>query len=166
MITALSKRSVNVFQNYKMCPLLRKANSNIVFRAAYMSSSRPLLDSNQNRSDRRRNLSRVLGIGGAISLLAGKAKYVIAAAKLSKFSTLITMFASTATYALFFGWPFAIGFVGQILVHETGHALAMRALNSIVFLFIYSSSFWTRSLYTCKLLKFHHLISSWEQLFR
>ncbi len=37
-----------------------------------------------------------------------------------------SIFLSIWTYALFFGWPFAAGFVGLIFVHELGHYLAAR----------------------------------------
>ena len=38
----------------------------------------------------------------------------------------LSIFLSIWTYALFFGWPFAAGFVGLIFVHELGHYLAAR----------------------------------------
>lgn len=37
-----------------------------------------------------------------------------------------TMLLSMAAYALVFGWPYAVGFVLLILVHEMGHYLAAR----------------------------------------
>jgi Zn-dependent protease len=37
-----------------------------------------------------------------------------------------TMILSVFTYALFFGWSYAVGFVGLILVHEMGHYVAAR----------------------------------------
>ena len=37
-----------------------------------------------------------------------------------------TMILSVFAYALFFGWPYAVGFVGLILVHEMGHYIAAR----------------------------------------
>lgn len=45
---------------------------------------------------------------------------------LFKFKTLFTMFISMGAYALFFGIPFAVGFVFAIFVHETGHWVALR----------------------------------------
>lgn len=33
---------------------------------------------------------------------------------------------SIAVYSLFFGWPFAIGLVAQLFIHEMGHALVMK----------------------------------------
>ncbi len=38
----------------------------------------------------------------------------------------LSIFLSIWTYALFFGWPFAVGFVGLIFVHELGHYIAAR----------------------------------------
>lgn len=47
-----------------------------------------------------------------------------------KFSKLLTtggtMLLSIATYAIFYGWQFALGFVLLIFVHEMGHYLAAR----------------------------------------
>ncbi len=37
-----------------------------------------------------------------------------------------TMLISIATYAIFWGWPFAAGFVVLILLHEMGHYVAAR----------------------------------------
>lgn len=65
----------------------------------------------------------------AAVLFLGKAKWLVAAAKFAKFPTLITMLLSIGVYAQFFGWPFAAGFVLLILVHELGHAAAMRYLG-------------------------------------
>ncbi len=38
----------------------------------------------------------------------------------------ITAIISIAAYALFFGWPFAIGLVALLFIHEMGHALVMK----------------------------------------
>ncbi|WP_293368688.1 site-2 protease family protein [Nevskia sp.] len=38
-----------------------------------------------------------------------------------------TMLISVFAYALLFGWPYAVGFVGLIFVHEMGHFVAARA---------------------------------------
>lgn len=51
-------------------------------------------------------------IGGTIfagSLLFGKTKYVLAALKVTKMAPLASMLITSATYSLFFGWPYAIG---------------------------------------------------------
>ncbi len=40
-----------------------------------------------------------------------------------------TMLLSIFTYALFFGWRYAAGFVALILVHEMGHFIAARSRN-------------------------------------
>lgn len=37
-----------------------------------------------------------------------------------------TMVLSIATYAMFFGWPYAVGFVVLLFCHELGHFLAAR----------------------------------------
>ncbi len=37
-----------------------------------------------------------------------------------------TMLLSVAVYAMFYGWPYAVGFVLLLLVHELGHYIAAR----------------------------------------
>ena len=76
------------------------------------------------------NASNKLRRWGAMGILLvfvlGKFKWVLAALKFAKFSTLITMIASVWVYATLWGFPFALGFVLLIFVHEAGHALVMR----------------------------------------
>lgn len=71
----------------------------------------------QSRSSSRRSRSLLTG-AGVLAVLAGKGKWVLAAAKLTKFSSLISMMATTCTYALFFGFPYAFGMVSLIAIHE------------------------------------------------
>ena len=40
-----------------------------------------------------------------------------------------TMLLSVATYAMVFGWPYAVGFVALLFCHELGHYLAARQRN-------------------------------------
>ncbi len=73
------------------------------------------------------NLLRRWGaVGILLVFVLGKFKWVLAALKFAKFSTLITMIASVWVYATLWGFPFALGFVLLIFVHEAGHALVMR----------------------------------------
>ncbi|MFD0673814.1 site-2 protease family protein [Cohnella sp. GCM10027633] len=59
--------------------------------------------------------------------LLAKFKWAIALLKWTKFGgTLITMAASVSTYAIFFGWKFAVALVYLIFVHEMGHVVAAR----------------------------------------
>lgn len=67
------------------------------------------------------------GLLGAGALLLGKGKYVLGALKLTKLSSLASMAVSVGAYSMFFGFPYAVGMVGLIIVHESGHALAMRS---------------------------------------
>jgi Zn-dependent protease len=66
------------------------------------------------------------GAGAALAFLAGKLKFLGVLASVLKFKTLATMALSIALYATQWGWRFATGFVLLILVHELGHAIAMR----------------------------------------
>jgi len=64
--------------------------------------------------------------GMALSLLAGKTKYLFVALKLTKFTSLASMVVTSIGYSFFFGWPYAVGMVGLIFFHECGHAIMMR----------------------------------------
>lgn len=68
-------------------------------------------------------------IGMLLAFALGKAKFLFMGLKMMKFSSILTMLVSIWAYSLFFGWPFAVGFVLLILVHEYGHLLAMRWLG-------------------------------------
>lgn len=71
-------------------------------------------------------LTQGLGVLGTGALLLwGKGKYLLGALKLTKLASLGSMFLTIGTYSMFFGFPYACGMVGLILVHETGHALVM-----------------------------------------
>ena len=71
-------------------------------------------------------LKRWGAAGILLVFVLGKFKWVLAALKFAKFSTLITMLASVWVYATLWGFPFALGFVLLIFVHEAGHALVLR----------------------------------------
>ncbi|HEU4737514.1 MAG TPA: site-2 protease family protein [Solirubrobacterales bacterium] len=80
--------------------------------------------------DKERNRSRLKKLGGLlipIAVLASKAKFIaLAVVKIKAVTTLGTMFVSIAAYAWAFGWPFAVGFVLLIFVHEMGHVIQLR----------------------------------------
>ncbi|HEX6601797.1 MAG TPA: site-2 protease family protein [Solirubrobacterales bacterium] len=80
--------------------------------------------------DKERAQSRFKQLGGILILLAlvaSKAKgLLLALTKIKAVTTLGTMFVSIAAYALAFGWPFAVGFVLLIFVHEMGHVIQLR----------------------------------------
>lgn len=77
----------------------------------------------------RKRLSGLGSVGLVLALVLGKLKWVLAGFKLLKFSSLITMVVSIWAYSLLWGWPFAVGFVLLIMVHEMGHGLVMRHLG-------------------------------------
>ncbi len=53
--------------------------------------------------------------------------YLFTVGKLGKLLTTGgTMILSVFVYALIFGWPYAVGFVGLLFVHEMGHYIAAR----------------------------------------
>ena len=65
-------------------------------------------------------------LGIAAVFLMSKAKFLLVGLKLTKAMPLALMVLSSFAYSLFFGWPYAVGMVGLIFMHECGHALVMR----------------------------------------
>ncbi|MDH3997417.1 MAG: site-2 protease family protein, partial [Desulfuromonadales bacterium] len=49
--------------------------------------------------------------------------------QIGEFKTFITMLISIWAYAMFWGWPFAVGFVALLFIHEMGHVLALRMMG-------------------------------------
>jgi Zn-dependent protease len=80
--------------------------------------------------DQERNRSRLKKLGGLLlplAVLASKAKVLfLAVIKIKALTTLGTMFISIVAYGLVFGWPFAVGFVLLLFVHEMGHVIQLR----------------------------------------
>ncbi|HEY0317438.1 MAG TPA: site-2 protease family protein [Solirubrobacterales bacterium] len=81
------------------------------------------LDQQRKRSQ----LKKLGGLLGPLGVLVAKGKVLLLAlAKIKAVSTLGTMFISLAAYALAFGWPFAVGFVLLLFIHEMGHVIQLR----------------------------------------
>jgi len=74
-------------------------------------------------------LSRLGMLGTGLAFVAGKTKYVLVALKMTKMTSVFSLLASTAAYTLVYGLPFAMGMVGMLLVHESGHAAMMLRLG-------------------------------------
>ena len=72
----------------------------------------------------RRTLIGSLAAG--VVLLLSKLKFLAILGSVLKLKTLATMLLSIGVYATQWGWGFATGFVILILIHEAGHAVAMR----------------------------------------
>lgn len=76
-------------------------------------------------------LRRLLGplavVGALIVKFIGPLKgLLLALPKLKLLTTSGTMLVSIAAYSLIWGWPFALGFVLLLLVHELGHVIQLR----------------------------------------
>lgn len=66
------------------------------------------------------------GAGAALIFLLSKLKFIGLLAGVLKFKTLATMMLSVGLYATEWGFPFALGFVLLIFVHEFGHWIALH----------------------------------------
>jgi len=87
---------------------------------AAVSSTAPAAKSAGNKSP----AVRVATGAGAIGLMAWKFKALLLG--LTKGTTLLTMLLSLGVYWTLWGWPFALGLVLSIYVHEMGHVIALR----------------------------------------
>jgi len=65
-----------------------------------------------------------LGIGSALMILISKWKLLLLG--FTKLGTVFSMIASLGVYWSLFGWPFALGLVLSIYIHEMGHVIAIR----------------------------------------
>jgi Zn-dependent protease len=75
----------------------------------------------------RTGLKRLLGPLAVLGAALAKFKSVLLLLpKLKLLTTSGSMLVSVAAYSFVFGWPFAVGFVLLLLVHELGHVIQLR----------------------------------------
>eukprot|EP01032_Pedospumella_encystans_P026961 gene26961-30481_t len=86
---------VNSFQQHAVVPSL--------------SQVRLMSTGSQDNKNNSNKLGTLASAGMALSVLAGKTKYLFVALKLTKAMPLVSMMLSSAAYSIFYGWPFAIG---------------------------------------------------------
>jgi Zn-dependent protease len=67
------------------------------------------------------------GIGAFVILALTKGKFLLLG--LTKAKTLLSMFAFFGVYWTLYGWPFALGLVMTIYVHEMGHVFVLTRLG-------------------------------------
>lgn len=79
------------------------------------------------KNSKKKSLWGTLAIVGIF--LVGKMKWVLALLKLAKLQTLISMLIYLGTYALFYGWSFAVALVYLLFVHEMGHLYAAKKIK-------------------------------------
>ena len=82
----------------------------------------------QPGSGRGRKLrERAAGIGAALVAVIAKGKTILLLLpKVKLLATFGSAFVSIAAYALLWGWPFAVGFVVLLFLHELGHVIQLR----------------------------------------
>lgn len=67
--------------------------------------------------------------GAFVLFLLGKLKLIVPLLKFANLGTFLSMLLAVWVYAVYWGAPFAVGFVLLIFVHEAGHAVVMRRLG-------------------------------------
>lgn len=130
-------------QALSLLPVGTQQHSEIQRRVLHLSAAltrgeTPNESPNTNAPDAEKsNAGKLAGLG-AIGLMLWKLKWVIgfAATKLkflllglTKIKTLFSMLLTMGVYWTIWGWPFAVGFVLSIYVHEIGHVAALRRLG-------------------------------------
>jgi Zn-dependent protease len=88
----------------------------------------PIHPGSGRREPWRERAKRLFGpVAAGAVLLATKGKAILLLLpKLKIFTTSASMLVSIAAYALIWGWPFAVGFVLLLLLHELGHVIQLR----------------------------------------
>lgn len=92
-------------------------------------ASEPRPQGPEAESSWRRRLLRLGPIGALLLFVLGKLKLIVPLLKFANLGTLGSMLVMVWVYAVYWGLPFAIGFVLLIFVHEAGHAIVMRRLG-------------------------------------
>lgn len=110
-------------------PSFYQRNPNYILGTTTGILARTLSSSNTPRPPPRNRWAAGAGVVATASMLFGKTKYLLAALKVTKLASLGSMVISIGTYSMFFGFPYAVGVVGLIFVHECGHALVMHHLG-------------------------------------
>ncbi|RYL92297.1 site-2 protease family protein [Sporolactobacillus sp. THM7-4] len=77
-------------------------------------------------SKQKKKRRALIGLITALTFLFAKFKYLFIILKLTKLSSLLTLFLSLGVYALTFGWTFAIALMYSLVTHESGHMLAAK----------------------------------------
>ena len=114
-------------------PFWRRRLNGLKSDSSSSSSSSSWRDNNEDAPSPSSTSSRLVRnaglIGTGLFFLTSKTKFVLAALKLTKFSSVASMLASVGVYAMLYGWPYAVGFVSLLAIHESGHAAMMRRLG-------------------------------------
>jgi len=106
------------------------ANLDEIAQHMVHGESSPDSDKPAAKTEDKKDRFKHLGwLGVVLALVLGKLKFVFMGLKLMKFSSIITMLVSIWAYSTIFGWPFSVGFVLLIVIHELGHGVVMRMLG-------------------------------------
>jgi|HigsolmetaAR201D_1030396.scaffolds.fasta_scaffold02521_5 Zn-dependent proteases len=98
------------------------------FEPPYEPGYEPIQPGSGRRRTLRQRLERVgAPLAGLAILLVTKGKaLLLLLPKLKILTTSASMLVSIAAYALIWGWPFAVGFVALLFLHEMGHVIQLR----------------------------------------
>jgi Zn-dependent protease len=116
----LSRLRLHLLKYWMMTPMAQLADSSTE-RLRY----EPIQPGSGRRQGRLRK--RAAGAGAAVAALLAKAKgLLLLLPKLKLLATFGSAVVSIAAYALLWGWPFAVGFVVLLFLHELGHVIQLR----------------------------------------
>ncbi|GCF10095.1 site-2 protease family protein [Dictyobacter arantiisoli] len=114
--------TVSPYQEYRG-PQSMLQSSEVSYAEGADQSSTPGAEFKQTGKSRK----GIAGIGGLLAAIGGFLLKFKSLVFLLKFGTFgITALVSVFVYSFIFGWPFAIGLVLLLFIHEMGHAVVMR----------------------------------------
>lgn len=125
----IAPRSTSSIVTLSSSPFQYKLYNHDVSYGHTMIGSTAIFSSRPPSSGGGSRIASGIGMIGAATVLFGKTKYILAALKVTKLASLGSMVFTIGTYSMFFGFPYAVGMVGLILVHEMGHAAVMHYKN-------------------------------------
>jgi Zn-dependent protease len=114
----INVKSKSKYQNF--------AYNALLFNASLTPIRRPFFNK-KNDNDKPKSTSNMLGAAAVgATFIFGKTKYLLIGLKFTKALPLASMLFTSFVYSFVFGWPYAIGLVSLIFVHEAGHAVVLR----------------------------------------
>ena len=122
----INQRQYSLLLNHNFLAINKKSVITTAFPSTITISNKRYLSSRKDQKGKPDRFGYLASAAMGASVLFGKAKYLVVALKITKLGPLLSMVMTSFAYSFFYGWPFAVGMVGLIFVHECGHLLVMR----------------------------------------